>query len=300
MARIKPAADKAPKKDPATVAGERRWFPSSATRLGFVLLVLVASGYGARVLWMSLRDDVSQADEYRLTANRIEITQPPEWIRADIKSEIIRDGSLAGPASLLDERLAQRIHTAAMLHPWVANAEVRLHYPARVEIVVEYRRPVAMVEVPGGLLPIDKLGIILPTDDFRPTDTGRYPRVAGIKSGPAGIGTPWGDPAVNEAAGIADELSGVWDELKLATISPADAPSTGDPLEWQLTARAGWRALWGNAPGKEPENEPKAKEKIAQLKEAALSTANMVSGEVIDLRNRSTIAHRPATPSALK
>jgi len=78
----------------------------------------------------------------------------PEWIHCDLRAEIFRSAALDGPLSIMDEDLAERIAVACALHPWVARVRsVRKYHPARVVVELDYRRPVLMVEVTGGLLP---------------------------------------------------------------------------------------------------------------------------------------------------
>ena len=76
---------------------------------------------------------------------------------------------------------------------------------------MEYRRPVAMVEVPAGmfpgydyegLLPVDDEGHLLPVEMDEQEATG-FPKIAGVDTSPAGPpGSPWGDPRVAQAAQI--------------------------------------------------------------------------------------------------
>ena len=70
--------------------------------------------------------------------------------------------------SILDDELVQKIQTAFSLHPWVANVtHVTKRHPAHVDVELEYRKPVAMVEVhengSDGLYPVDTDGVLLPS-----------------------------------------------------------------------------------------------------------------------------------------
>src|SRR5262249_40387228 len=155
---------------------------------------------------------VESQPEYRVATKDIEIPAAPAWIRADVKTEAIRQGGLPPQLSILDPHLQQRLEQAFGLHAWVAHVEnVRTSYPARICVDLQYRRPVAMVEVYGGLLPIDIDGVLLPTEDFSPQEAQTYPRICGVRSSPLGpLGTRWDDPSVEAAAHLGEYLKSRW------------------------------------------------------------------------------------------
>jgi hypothetical protein len=122
-----------------------------------------------------------------------------------------------------------------------------------------------MVAVPGGLLPIDAEGILLPSDGFSAESAARYPKITGIKSGPRGAtGFPWGDPMVEEAAAVASIIGPEWERLGLAECHAR----TGDEAApvWELTGDDGLVIRFGSAPGREQPGEPTAAVKVARLR----------------------------------
>ena len=144
---------------------------------------------GWLLLWDQVRDHVAAAPDYRLDPATIEISPAvPEWIHADLKSEVIRDASLDTGLSTLDPELTMRIAQAFRLHPWVAKVvRVSKHFPAAVKVELVYRRPAAMVEVPGpALLPVDAEGVVLPTDDSRRSMRGSIPASRKSRPRPSG------------------------------------------------------------------------------------------------------------------
>jgi hypothetical protein len=238
------------------------------------LLVLAACGYGGWRLWNRVEDDVLLRPEYTLEPHQVQITPTPSWIRSDVKVEALRDGSLDGRLSILDERLAERLAKAFALHPWVARVDrVIKHYPSRVTVELTFRRPAAMVAVPGGLFPVDEQAVLLPSTDFSAVDARKYPRLVGIDSQPLGpVGTPWGDRCVLDAARIAVALRDVWNDLRLQSVrrvsitgSEFAAPET----EYELITQNGTTIPWGRAPGSEDSTEAPLAEKLARLKKYA-------------------------------
>jgi hypothetical protein len=235
------------------------------------LVVIGACCYGGLWIWNRVDDDVRQRAEYTLAPHEIQITPPPPWIRADVKSEALRAASLDEAFSILDERLAERLAGAFSLHPWVARVDrVAKEYPPRLVVDLVYRRPVAMVEVPGGLFAVDEQAVLLPSDDFATADARQYLRIAGIDSQPLGpVGTAWGDPSVLEGVRIARALEGVWRELRLYSIRRVAAASSETATvqsQFELVTQSGVAIPWGRAPGSESANEPPVAEKIARLK----------------------------------
>ena len=254
---------------PGLLRGNIRWI------IGLVVIGGACS-YGWKLLWEQVRDHVVSSPDYQLDPAAIEITPLPAWIHADLKAEVIRDASLDGSISTLDPELTIRIARAFQLHPWVAKVDrVSKVYPAAVKVELIYRRPAAMVEVPGpALLPVDGEGFVLPTDDFSPLDARHYPRIAEIKTSPIGpVGTRWGDTRVSGAALVAAAIAEHWEPLGLNHIVPSGRPTTvpggRETDAYELYTKAGTRIDWGRPPGAEIAGEATAASKITWLLEYA-------------------------------
>jgi hypothetical protein len=261
--------------------------PGPGRRLPIYLLLAVALAAGWIALWRHVRERVIAGEQYRLRIQQIAITPRPAWIRADVRAEAIRDGSIDEPMSILDEDLTLRIAKAFELHPWVAEVkQVIKHHPARVTVELVYRRPVAMIAVPGGLYAIDVQGIVLPSDDFSPVEAVRYPRLASMPGMARPVaGTRWTDHRVMGAARIAEQLLTDWPTLKLHRIEPLaieSAGSDGGP-QYQMMSRSEGRIIWGHAPGEEGPSELPAAEKLSLLRRMA-EQGSLSSSNEIDLR----------------
>lgn len=242
-----------------------RWSPR--------MLLLAALGVGiltggTYAVWLAIREQVGAGPQYLVPLDNLWLTPPPDWIHSDVKVEVLRDAGLDGPLSILDEDLAERIHRGFALHAWIAKVErVSKHPPARVEVHVVYRRPVCMVEVPGGLFPVDAEGVLLPTGDFSAVEASRYPRLAGIQPTTTGpVGTPWRDPRVAGAARIAAALTGDWQALELLRIVPlaGTARSPGGETEYEIVTKNSSRIAWGAAPGEQ--DSQGVADKVARLR----------------------------------
>ena len=99
---------------------------------------------------------------------------------------------------LLDEHLAEQLREGFAKHPWVEKVErVEIVPPHRVLVQLVYRTPVLAVRPGAQVRAVDRRGILLPTGAI----TDGLPLFQGTAKPPAGpAGTPWGDPAVEEAA----------------------------------------------------------------------------------------------------
>lgn len=298
--------------------GAKKTKPKRGNRLGsllyqgrWLLVAIMFAGIvavGWRIVWNRVSEHVLTDDDYRVTPEKIAISSLPPWIHCDLKAEVMRDASLERSLSLLDEDLTKRLANAFSLHPWVAKVvRVSKHHPARVEVQLIYRQPVAMVEVSGGLLPVDEAGVLLPSADFSPAQAKQYPRISRVESHPSGpVGTNWGDATVAGGAKIASAVADRWKKLRLYRIlAPVHtiADEHVDRYTYELTTHAGTRLLWGRPPGNEPTGEPKASEKVARL-EAIAERDGSLDGKsgprIIDLRTadgapRTAVKNLPAS-----
>jgi cell division septal protein FtsQ len=254
-------------------------------------LALCAAAYG---VWLSLEGRIRSAPQYQLDESQIRVTPPPEWIRTDVRAEALQMAGIHGPLSILQDDLLVRIQQAFAQHAWVARVvRVTRRLPPQVIVELEYRRPVLMVEVPGGLLAVDVEAVPLPSEDFTPEDVGRYPRLGGVRPATEGpLGTVWNDPQVAAAAQIGAALVDDWQVLDLWRILPLE----GGPLETQqapqfeLRTRDGQRIIWGSGSAES------ARQKAARLRRIHAEHGGTWPDEAIDLRTpqERRLATRPA------
>ncbi|MEE8450424.1 MAG: hypothetical protein V3R99_00875 [Thermoguttaceae bacterium] len=261
------------------------------TAIVLVVLVVLGLAGGWHLVWREVGDYVLSSESYLVTLDQIEIapsTLPPEWINTDIREEAFRSVSLDRPLSIMDDDLTERIANAFKLHPWVAKVpRVTKHHPARVRVELIYRRPVCMVEVPGGHVlvdgrmkavpggcyPVDARGVVLPTRDFllpsgdiSQAAAGRYPLLINVDTLPMGtVGESWGDARVVGGAEIATVFGDAWKQLRLAAII-ASGTSADVPAYALLTSR-GAKIDWGRAPGNATAAELPAADKVVRLQD---------------------------------
>ena len=200
---------------------------------GALALVGCVSAAG-HLAWKHYLPAIARHPQYQITAENVRVTAPPPWIRADVKAEVLRDSSLVGKLSVIDdhEQLQQRVRDAFTFHPWVAAVgAIKIDLPASLDVELQYRRPIAAVETVDNAtvsyLPIDPQGVRLPDADFTDYERRSLPRISGV-SGVPSVGDRWADERVLNAAELAAKLADVWGQLRLVEIV------TSCPTNWGL------------------------------------------------------------------
>ncbi|HTN74897.1 MAG TPA: hypothetical protein VL096_06605 [Pirellulaceae bacterium] len=265
-------ASAAPVPPPANLAWKSLLQDKLVRRLAIVAAVLLACGVVFSTAWQQWGRSITRTPAYLLDESKIEVTRQPPYIHANVKNDTIRTGGLT-ELSLLDPKLTEKVQHAFALHTWVASVKsVTKFHPARVVVEVEYRRPVAMIEITNagerGLLPVDAYGVLLPPEDFSANQVRNYLRVsAGVTQPQGPVGTPWGDDRITAAAAIANAMLDHWQKLGLYRIELATAKEGEIPTApvFDLATRDGARVIWGHAPGHEASGEATCGEKITQL-----------------------------------
>ncbi len=236
-----------------------------------IVLLLGVFGWATHAAWQRWGVPATNGPQYRLSAEQMVITPQPAWIHSNVKEDVIRDGQLT-ELQLLDPHLAEKISRAFTLHSWVAKVvEVRKEYPGKLSVKLEYRQPVAMVEVAGatgpGLLFVDVEGVLLPTDDFATKQTEHFLRIQAPHATPAGIyGMAWGDVRIERSARLAHYLKDHWQSLGLYRLRVVEA--VGGDMLLELETKDGQICRWGHAPGEEVSPERTAEEKLRFLQAA--------------------------------
>ena len=308
----KPKEEKPKAKDEKSSAAKARWHTQLAGRLAQYRLPLMIGTIvlfigGVIGLWRKFGGEIEsqRADKYLVTLAGLEVTPQPAWIPTDIRGEVYQDaGWEQKRPSILETDLTVRIAQAFEQHTWVAKmSRVTKHHPARVVVDLQYRRPVAMVEVDyqgqSGLLPIDSLGVLLPPEDFQAEAAVKFPRITVDYSGPEGsVGTPWGDARVAGGAAIAGLLVDNWEALGLYRIVAlaGTAGASTDAPQYELHTRSGSRVLWGHAPEAETTGEAKALLKCQQLAAYVQQNGSLAAQEepvVVDIRQQHEVSVRP-------
>ena len=240
------------------------------TLIGLILVLTIFAGLGT-LGWYFVKDRIRHKPEYRLSADKITVSQPPDWVPDRFIEDVLQSSGLNRTGSLLDKTLPKKLMEAFAAHPWVERVEYVIpRYPSGADIRLVYRVPTALVEVPQrGIFPVDRNGVLLPPETLSDTTSDRqYLIIQGIQSMPLGsVGTPWGDPMVQTAAQLATVLMGIFEPLSLAKIIPVtETTPSGMRIVCRLQTVAGTEIHWGTFSPNDPKTETK-KKKLWELHE---------------------------------
>lgn len=213
--------------------------------------VLILFGAVGSVCWYLVRDDIDRRSEYKLTADQITISPPPPWVPENFVETVLHSSGLTD-FSLLDSNLKQRLFQAFGVYPWIeAVRNVEIRFPSGADVRLVYREPVAMVLLESqGFFPVDRNGVLLPTDYFinvAPERQSEFLRIVGVRSMPFGAaGESWNDPMVHEAAKLAETLADMATEWDLEEIRPVSKTLSNDQrIVLHLRTRRKTEIVWG-------------------------------------------------------
>lgn len=235
-------------------------------------MLLLAGGFLA---WNRWGADYLGEKYFGLDPTLIQITEPPEYIRNDLVTNVYQDMGLDA-VSLLEPQAAAKIASAFSSNHWVRRVNSVRKLPGGVvDVRVEYRQPVAMVrvisrhpEVHGsGFFVVDGEGVLLPTKHaFSSADTRNFIHIEVPAVYPTGIlGTPFGEARVESAAKLAEALAPLRSKLRIAAISVPNDDRTNPVPQLELTTQDGVRVFWGSPPGSEIPGEAPAAAKLEAL-----------------------------------
>jgi len=252
--------------------------PSFWTQPGTWLCLLCGIAAITAAVWLPFSlPDLTEREEYQFSLLETHLPPLSPWVPQTILEQVIKNGELPERVSLLEPGLSERVAQAWERHPWVKSVKsVHITRQRTLEVDVEFRTPIAFVEVPGGLYPIDTEGVLLPPGDFELSDISRLPRIQGVKTLPKGkTGTFWQDPVVSSAATLAAllapdlNLETYWNRFGFkAVVAPDVDPATASPeqLVFEIETNGGSRVLWGKIPGVD-RLEPTSNVKLARLQD---------------------------------
>jgi hypothetical protein len=263
--------------------------------LGPAIVLLVVGSIAAYFLvpkaleWLP---DVAHRPEYVLKPDDIKFTEAPPWVPRTFLRQVVREGGLSETLSLLDARLVDDI-----------VASVRKEFPHRVTVVLQYRKPAALVVTQTERFVVDKHAVLLPPPDL-PLAGEEFPIIVNARSAPpTEAGTEWHDHTIEDAAKIADVLGPSWKKLQLHAIEIPNLPENAKPDDavYSLRTTGGSRIIWGRAPGSDHPGELTPEQKIGRLEEYLARKGSFTDAQgplEIDIRHWKEITARPIADDA--
>jgi hypothetical protein len=211
-----------------------------------IVCIFVACGYA----WERFRPQLAQQAPYAITPEQIYINEVPDFLRTDVKAEVMAklDGQ---PLNLLDRHLLQTIAEAFLDHRCVAGVYSIEKTQGRVNCLIEYRKPVAAVELIDtanreSVVALTRNSIVVDARDIEPAALERLKRIAlpGLTGNRMFGGEPFEHPTLQQAIALATLLDDAsYDEVVRILQDAALAPES-----FILQLRGGTRIVWGKAP----------------------------------------------------
>jgi hypothetical protein len=296
----------APPSPPASTATAHHWLhpaswlkvipPVAALSVAGPAVLLVA----AYVAWHSWGAGRLDRAMYSLELEQLQVTPQPAWITADVRQEVFQ-GARLDRVSSLDPQAAATVAHAFRMHPWVRRTlRVTRLAGGRVQVDLEYRRPLALVHQPsvgpggdapgrgadtqgsdvagaGGTAPraaalglaVDHDGVVLPSQDFQGLDANPYFWVYAYGAQPVGlyVGSQFGDARVLDALDLCRLLEPHRQTLQLRAVYVYPDPRSSLRDRWllELETHLGGKIVWGSPPGRELPSEMNVEQKLAEL-----------------------------------
>jgi len=255
---------------------------TGAAAMGVRGALLVA--LGVVVVWgtYAATARVGRMPRFRVYPARIR-AKAPAWCAADLAAVRFPRQSY----SIFDPSLTREVAQAYIASPWVrAVVRVEKHFPNRLSVELELRRPAAFVRLPGACHAVDGEAVYLPLDYHQwDHDGSPLPLVFGVRSGPPVAGSRWADRRVTAAAALLRTLAADPAVLReIHVVDVANLEGDIDPLrsEILLYTRGRVRVNWGRPPDTGKFGEPPAAEKLARLRRCLARPLSR--GANIDLR----------------
>jgi len=234
---------------------------------------------------------------YGLKKENIHITPQPQWLKKTKVLDEVFEVRALSRLSLMDVKTPETLVRVFDAHPAIHKTHRVEKMAGGVLVTVEYRMPVAMVQISvtneagqtkAGYYPIDRESLLLDESNFSDSDirqfiviqaNGEVPFTSGY------VGKPFGDPRIEEAARLCSLLAPLREACKIKYVQVYGSMVSGRP-KWVLeilTAEPERRFNWGSCslPGKEGPGEPPAEAKLERFK-AAVSDSKQTK-DLIDL-----------------
>ena len=268
--------------------------PLLLSPLSLVVLFMVGAVLLSISLWNRFHDQINFSADAPLSTQTLVTTPTPTWIKVDVEEEAIQQNRL-DQIRITHPGAVQKVVEAFSVHPWIASVQKVEKKPAGIFVELNYRRPVAMVEVDhGGLVPIDGTAVVLNGELFSDTEKSEYLRISvrNPRFESLVYGAIWNDLRIRDAAQIAMACEEHWRSLGLVRVMNA-SHLTNDEMRlapFVLVTLTGTAIIWGRAPGKELTGEASAEEKLVAIVEyvkangpldqSAIRTLEVINGKM--------------------
>jgi hypothetical protein len=273
-----------------------------AFRIGSTLALLIAVGLGITFgrQWISQRVGESTAASLETPAAEIVFQNIPRWMNGEPAAELTRQITDHWTANPLDDQSLRSVVDALQASAWIERViRVQRTSPTGLEIVADYRVPVAVVADARGFYLVDHVGRRLPGiyqyHELKPL--GLIP-LTGVAAAAPQAGDVW--PGGDVQAGLSLAML-VGDQpwvQQVRAIDVTNFQNRADRRRPQLLMLTDEGAVrWGRAPGQEGVIEPRADRKLAMLNRVAETYRGPIDagGRIVDVFTDAPQVHASAS-----
>ena len=245
--------------------------------------------FGGYVAWHQWGAEYMNSRFYGIDPAVIQISPAPEYVRSDLVTQVYQDTAMED-LSLLDNQATAKIASAFAIHPWIKEVNsVRKLPHGKIDVRVEYRKPVAMFYTPKsrhpeykgpGFFALDSEGVLLP--QLPSKETLQYIHILATDPNvyPNGrLGSRFGNAKVEAAASLAAILAPYREQIQAKSIEFFDLRHVAVP-QLEIVTASGKTKFWGSPPGMELPEEAGINAKLRALLQSG--------DEDIDLRMAQT------------
>ncbi|HEY3321183.1 MAG TPA: hypothetical protein VGP72_12005 [Planctomycetota bacterium] len=187
--------------------------------------------------------------------------QRPTWIPREDFEQVAALGIFARGHSVFEASLSHALARHYESSPWVERAQiVHLHFPARLELELDWRRPAARVEK---IMVLDRNGVVL---NLMPDSASvrDIPLIAGVLCSRVDAGSRVREKELLDALAlqvvVKETLNAAPGQLKVACLQREPSGN------WRVITDRGPQIYWGAFTDDPPMDEPRTREKADLLR----------------------------------
>ena len=286
----------------------RPWDPERTLRwMAFSCWVLVAGIVALGWNWSEakLKQSVGRSHDEKAT---VVLQKVPLWMPASVSTDIFRQLAANLESDPFNNLSLQEASATLQSSPWVRRVLHVGRVPGgNIEVLAEYRQPVAMVASGRELHLIDREGFLLPLK--YPLDSGvdrktHLQVITGVSEKPPREGEMWPGPDVRAGLKLAAVVAaqGWSDSVRAVDVSNyGGRQRRADPHLVLMTTQG--QVRWGRAPGDEQFYEPATDRKLKSIESIIRKTDSRTidaGGQIVDVFGDSVLIHSPAEASGIR
>jgi len=236
-----------------------------------------------------------------VTIEQVTLADAQPWMSPSLRRQLRQTIALQLSDNPLDGPSLAQAATALAANPWVEQVRQVRRTDKGVQVLSDYRQPVAAVESGDGYYLVDANSVRLPPR-YNATHLPqlRLPVITGVTAPPSDPGVAW--PGDDLEAGLA--LSALLrDEPFAGQITRYEVGLRDDRgrLRMTLHTTAGGMVVWGLPPGREMAVERSAATKVARLNNLYASHRSIdAGGKVVEVFGGAVFVHDPRPTSTMR